>query len=202
MLRWARIRQRAATYPTRLPAEPTSHRCVWEPFPSQRPVGISPCSPAAPDAALITLSRRKTGPPSAEEEQEKHPRTNQPYGHFQPIPGGLLAPSSSAPPACPTLPLPNVPTLFTRGELPLGVGPAILCRNGSPNPWEPERDAMQHWGRARDCQELQAATATSSQTRAEESTAPWWGDLASPPLPAPTWLWRRKLRPFPSIQHL
>lgn len=61
---------------------------------------------------------------------------------------------------------------------------------------------MQYLGQAKDHQELQAATATSSEKRAEESTAPWWGDIASSPLPAPAWLWRLKLGSFPSIQHL
>ena len=57
---------------------------------------------------------------------------------------------------------------------------------------------MQYWGQARDCQELQAATATSSETRAEECTALWWGDLASPPLPAPAWLWKLNWALFPA----
>lgn len=60
---------------------------------------------------------------------------------------------------------PRCRRLLTRGRHPLGVGSDILCRNGSLNRWEPERDAMQYWGQARGCQELQAATATSSATR-------------------------------------
>ena len=204
-LRWAQIWQRASNYPARLPTKPTSHRRMWEPLPSWRPVGISPHAPAAPGAAFITPSQRKLGPLSAEEEQEKHPRTKQPERHFQlswracwPPPAQHLLPV----PLCLSPTCPCCRRLFTRGGLPLGVGSDILFRNGNPNPWEPERDAMQYLGQARDCQELQAATTTSSETRAEESTAPWRGDLASRPLPAPAWLWRLKLGPFPSIQHL
>lgn len=101
---------------------------------------------------------------------------------------------------CPTCP--RCRRLFTRGRHPLGVGSDILCRNGSLNPWEPEKDATQYWGQARGCQELQAAAATSSATRAEENTSPWWSDLASPPLPAPSWQRRLKLGPLSPIQHL
>lgn len=111
-------------------------------------------------------------------------------------------PAVSVPvPLCLSPTCPRCRRLFTRGRHPLGVGSDILCRNGSPNPWEPERDAMQYWGQARRCQEFQAATATSSETRAEENTSPWWSDLASPLLPAPSWQWRLKLGPLSPIQH-
>lgn len=94
---------------------------------------------------------------------------------------------------------PHCQRLPTRGELPFGSD--LHCSNSSLKPQDSERDATQYLEQASDCQELKAAIADSPETRAE-NTALWWSDLASHPLPGLPWMWRLKLEPFPSIQHL
>lgn len=146
-LRWAQIQQRAANYPAQLPAKPTSHGYVWEPLPSWRPMGNSPYSPAALGAVFITPSWMKPGPPSVEEEQEKHPRTKQPDEHFEPSRWARWPPLARYLPPVPLCLSPICPhcrRLFICGEHPLSVGSDTLRRNGSLNPWEPERDATQY----------------------------------------------------------
>lgn len=90
-------------------------------------------------------------------------------------PGGsaeLLQLSTSCLPYLPHPERPHCRRLLTHGELPLSAGSDTRGSNGSQNFWEPETDDIQYWRQAKDCQEVQTATATSSETRAEDSITP------------------------------
>lgn len=110
MHRWAQIWQCVANYPAQLPTKPTSHRHVWEPLPSQRPMGISPHSPAALGAAFITQARENQVHHQQEESETIIQVPNNLMG-ISSHPGRCAGPSSSDPPAHPTLPLPYTSTL-------------------------------------------------------------------------------------------